>query len=208
MPTLPKLKIYARAKLPTRLGLYEIVSFQDETGRGLDDIAILQGSVDRAKALPTRVHSECLTGDVFLSQRCDCREQLELALDRIQDRSCGLVLYMRQEGRGIGIAAKVGAYALQEQGLDTVDANRHLGFDDDLRSYEVAAAMLQALSVESIVLQTNNPLKVEGLKQHGIKVLDREAIEVTPVESNETYLETKRDRMGHLLQRPGGRESE
>lgn len=210
VPTPPKLTIYARAKLPTRVGEFEIVSFRDETGRGLDDIAIFQGSVEGATALPTRVHSECLTGDVFLSQRCDCREQLELALERIQDRSCGLVLYMRQEGRGIGIAAKVGAYALQEQGLDTVDANRHLGFDDDLRSYEVAAAMLNALGVESVVLQTNNPLKVQGLKESGIEVLDREAIEVTPVQSNETYLETKRARMGHMLERttPTPRESD
>lgn len=185
--------------MPTRIGHYEIISFRDERGRGLDDIAIFQGEIEHAKDLRTRVHSECLTGDVFLSQRCDCREQLELALERIKEEKLGLILYMRQEGRGIGIAAKVGAYALQEQGYDTVDANRHLGFDDDLRTYDVAAGMLNALKVESIVLQTNNPAKIEGLREYGINVKGREAILVDPVESNEAYLETKRQRMRHML---------
>lgn len=195
----PKLTIYARAQLPTRTGLYEIVSFQDETGRGLDDVAILTGDVKHAQGLRTRVHSECLTGDVFLSERCDCREQLELALERIKQEGLGLILYMRQEGRGIGIAAKVGAYALQEKGYDTVDANRHLGFDDDLRTYDYAAGMLNALEVESITLQTNNPAKINGLREFGIKVMGREAIQVEPLEHNATYLDTKRERMGHLL---------
>lgn len=200
MPLTPNLKIHARAQLPTRHGDFVIVSFQDEAGVGLDHIAILRGDVAKAKGLRTRVHSECLTGDVFGSKRCDCRDQLELALERMEERGSGLILYMRQEGRGIGIAAKVGAYALQEQGLDTVEANRHLGYDDDLRSYEVAAAMLIALEVESVVLLTNNPAKINGLRSHGIKIVDREAVHAEPGENNEAYLKTKRARMGHLLE--------
>lgn len=200
MPVPPNLKIHARAQLPTRHGDFVIVSFQDEAGVGLDHIAILRAEVAKAQGLPTRVHSECLTGDVFGSKRCDCRDQLELALERMEERGNGLILYMRQEGRGIGIAAKVGAYALQEQGLDTVEANRHLGYDDDLRSYEVAAAMLIALEVESIVLLTNNPAKINGLRSHGIKIVDREAVHAEPGENNEAYLKTKRARMGHMLE--------
>lgn len=195
----PKLKIFARAFLPTRIGDFEIVSFQDESGRGLDDVAIVRGSVANEEAVPARVHSECLTGDVFFSQRCDCREQLELALERLLARDRGVVLYMRQEGRGIGIAAKVGAYALQEKGMDTVDANRHLGFDDDLRSYEFAAAMFHALEIKSVVLQTNNPLKIKGLEEHGVNIHKREAILITPGENNAVYLATKEARMGHIL---------
>lgn len=197
----PKLNIYARAQLPTRIGEYEIVSFQDSEGRGLDDVAIVRGNVANQSDVPARVHSECLTGDVFFSQRCDCREQLELALERILARDLGVILYLRQEGRGIGIAAKVGAYALQEQGFDTVDANRHLGFDDDLRTYDVAAGMIHALQINSIVLQTNNPAKIRGLEEHGIKISDREPIQIVPGEDNAHYLETKRQRMGHLFGR-------
>ena len=195
----PQLEIYARAKLPSQAGEFEVVSFVDAHGRRLDDVAVLHGDVAGAKELPVRIHSECLTGDVFGSKRCDCRDQLELALDRIADAPAGAVLYLRQEGRGIGIAEKVKAYELQEQGYDTLDANTHLGFDGDLRNYEVAAEMLRALGVESVALFTNNPAKVEGLQQNGIVASRREPITADPRDENSVYLDTKKRRMGHLL---------
>ena len=199
MSKLPELKIYARARLPTRTGEFEIVSFIDPSGARIDDVAVLHGEVAGVRELPVRVHSECLTGDVFGSKRCDCRDQLEIALDMITEAKAGAVVYMRQEGRGIGIAEKVKAYALQEKGLDTLEANEHLGFDGDLRDYGIAAAILRALEVGSVVLHTNNPLKVEGLRQHGVEVERREPIHAEPRDENLHYLDTKRRRMGHLL---------
>ncbi|MCA9656770.1 MAG: GTP cyclohydrolase II [Myxococcales bacterium] len=191
--------VFARAKLPSRHGEFTIVSFTDERGRTLDDVAIVRGDVAGVDAVPTRVHSECLTGDVFGSKRCDCRDQLELALERFADADVAIILYMRQEGRGIGIAHKVRAYALQEQGLDTVEANLHLGFDSDLRDYGTAAAMLRALGVGSVALHTNNLEKIAGLQQHGVPVAERVAIQSDPGEHNERYLATKREKCGHLL---------
>jgi len=190
---------FARARLPSRHGDFEIVSFIDDVGRTLDDVAIVRGDVRDREEVPTRVHSECLTGDVFGSFRCDCRDQLELALDRIQAGGLGVVLYLRQEGRGIGIAQKVRAYHLQEQGLDTVEANLHMGFDDDLRDYSVAAAMLRALGVRSVVLHTNNLSKLAGLQSGGVAVARREPLIAEAREQNRRYLETKRDKSGHLL---------
>jgi GTP cyclohydrolase II len=192
-------KVFARARLPSRHGDFEVVSFIDEGGRTLDDVAIVRGVLDGAVEVPTRVHSECLTGDVFGSFRCDCRDQLELALTRIAGAETGIILYLRQEGRGIGIAQKVRAYQLQEQGLDTVEANLHLGFDDDLRDYSVAAAMLHALGVASIALHTNNLRKIEGLRAGGVEVSRREAIIAASRQENAGYLATKRDKSGHLL---------
>ena len=192
-------KVFARAQLPSRHGEFEVVSFIDEAGRTLDDVAIVRGSLLGAVEVPTRVHSECLTGDVFGSFRCDCRDQLELALARIAGAETGIILYLRQEGRGIGIAQKVRAYQLQEEGLDTVEANLHLGFDDDLRDYSVAAAMLHALGVASIALHTNNLRKIEGLRAGGVRVDHREAIIAPSREQNAGYLATKRDKSGHLL---------
>jgi GTP cyclohydrolase II len=197
-PANPQIRVHARAQLPTKHGELEIVAFEDRSGVRLDHVAVLCGDV-AAQDVATRVHSECLTGDVFDSLRCDCRDQLELALRRIAQEQRGLVLYLRQEGRGIGIAAKVAAYALQDDGLDTVDANLHLGFDDDLRTYENAAAMLTALGVQSIVLHTNNPRKVEGLRAHGIEVVKRMPIIAGVRPQTERYLEAKRKRMGHEL---------
>ncbi|MCA9690792.1 MAG: GTP cyclohydrolase II [Myxococcales bacterium] len=191
--------IFANARLPTRRGEYEIVSFTDELGKTLDDVAVIRGDVVGKSDVTTRIHSECLTGDVFGSVRCDCRDQLELALDRLLVSDCGVILYMRQEGRGIGIAHKVRAYELQERGLDTVDANHHLGFDDDLRDYSIAAAMIRALRIKSLVLHTNNLLKVEGMRAHGITVTRREPIITPPREENADYLSTKRSKSGHLL---------
>ena len=198
-PSTPKLEIHARAKLPTRHGELEVVSFVDEAGKRLDDVAVIAAPVAGVEKLPVRVHSECLTGDVFGSKRCDCRDQLEIGLARIVANGGGAVLYLRQEGRGIGIAEKVKAYELQEQGLDTLDANIHLGFDGDLRDYGTAAAMLHAMEVASIVLLTNNPLKVDGLREHGVQVEKREAIVAESRDENVAYLDAKKTRMGHLL---------
>ena len=192
-------QVFARARLPSRHGEFEIVSFLDEGGRTLDDVAIVRGELKGAVQVPTRVHSECLTGDVFGSYRCDCRDQLELALERIAGAETGIILYLRQEGRGIGIAQKVRAYELQQNGLDTVEANLHMGFDDDLRDYSAAAAMLIALGVGSVVLHTNNLRKIEGLRAGGVDVESRAAIIAPSREQNATYLATKRDKSGHLL---------
>lgn len=199
LSTTPVVRVYARASLPTRHGVFEVVSFTDTAGKRLDDVAILRGDVAGATELPTRVHSECLTGDVFGSLRCDCRDQLELALERIAADGIGLILYMRQEGRGIGIAEKVRAYELQDRGLDTLEANLHLGFDADMRRYDVAAAMLHALEVESIVLHTNNPEKVAGLRENGVEVVRREAIVSEARDENLRYLRTKKQKMGHMI---------
>jgi GTP cyclohydrolase II len=196
---LRSVQVFARARLPSRHGEFEIVSFIDEGGRTLDDVAIVRGELKGAVEVPTRVHSECLTGDVFGSFRCDCRDQLELALERIAGAETGIILYLRQEGRGIGIAQKVRAYQLQQVGLDTVEANLHMGFDDDLRDYSVAAAMLHALGVVSVVLHTNNLRKIEGLRSGGIAVERREAIIAPSREQNAGYLAPKRDKSGHLL---------
>ncbi|MEE9385228.1 MAG: GTP cyclohydrolase II [Nannocystaceae bacterium] len=196
---LPVLRIHARATLPTRRGMFEVISFRDTEGHTVDDVALVRGNVSDAGTVATRIHSECLTGDALGSLRCDCREQLELALDRFAAPDGGVLLYLRQEGRGIGIAEKVRAYELQDHGMDTVEANHHLGFDDDLRSYERAAQMLHALDVTAVDLHTNNPAKVEGLQGHGIRVKRRVPIVATSRVESQTYLATKRDKMGHLL---------
>ena len=195
----PTVLVTAKAKLPTKHGEFDIYAFETEDGRRLDDVAIVRGELAEAREVPVRVHSECLTGDVLGSNRCDCGEQLHLALHRFAESERGVLLYLRQEGRGIGIANKVRAYALQDEGFDTVDANRHLGFDDDLRRYDMAAAMLEALGLVSIELHTNNPKKVDGLREAGIDVVRRVALQVAPREENRRYLATKRRRSGHLL---------
>lgn len=188
----------ARGRLPTSHGDFMIVSFEGPKGP-LDDVALVRGDVGTNAVIPVRLHSECVTGDAFGSRRCDCGEQLDEALGRLADVEHGVLLYMRQEGRGIGIAHKVRAYALQDGGMDTVEANLHLGFDDDLRSYDVAAAMLQALGARRIELHTNNPHKVEGLEGAGITVVKRTALEIAAREENRFYLDTKRTRSGHLI---------
>jgi GTP cyclohydrolase II len=193
-------EVLSRAKLPTRHGQFEIVAFRRRDGEPLRDIAVVKGDIAGAERVPVRVHSECLTGDVLGSLRCDCGEQLEVAMQRIAESPTGIVLYMRQEGRGIGIANKVRAYALQDGGLDTVEANEHLGFDDDLRSYDLAAAMLLAMGVRSIELHTNNPKKVQGLREQGIDVLERVPLAIAPRDENRHYLLTKHKRSGHLFE--------
>jgi GTP cyclohydrolase II len=145
------------------------------------------------------MHSECLTGDTFGSAKCDCGEQLDAALQRIQDDGCGILLYLRQEGRGIGLVNKIKAYALQETGLDTVDANRALGLPDDMRDYTLALQMLQSLSVTHVRVLTNNPTKIGALESNGIRVVSRESIQIASNDVNHDYLVTKKQRMGHLL---------
>ncbi|MFB6264416.1 MAG: GTP cyclohydrolase II [Bradymonadaceae bacterium] len=179
---------YATAELPTRYGTFQIVSFVDN-GEDRDHVAVVNGDVAGREGVLTRVHSECVTGDVFGSLRCDCGEQLDKALETLGEVDRGILLYMRQEGRGIGLTEKVKAYELQDEGLDTVEANRHLGFDDDLRDYSVAAGMLDVLG----------PQKVRGLLSEGIEVERRIPLKVLPNPHNVEYLETKRRKSGHLL---------
>jgi len=199
--TLPSgvfVEIYARAKLPTRHGSYEMAAFRNNRD-GMEHVALIRGDLVGKSGVPTRVHSECLTGDVFGSIKCDCRAQLDLAIDTISDLDTGLILYMRQEGRGIGLANKIKAYSLQDEGFDTVEANHHLGFDDDLRTYDVAAAMIHLLGVQSVVLYTNNPKKIEGLRSHGVLVDARNPSETEPTAQNRFYLKTKATKSGHII---------
>ncbi len=191
-------EIYATAELPTRYGQFQIVAFLNNRD-GKEHIAVLHGDVEGAENVLTRIHSECLTGDVLGSLKCDCGPQLDQALSEIAQSPAGMVLYMRQEGRGIGLANKILAYSLQDTGLDTVEANRHLGFDDDLRHYDISAEMIKLLGIKSIELMTNNPSKVDGLIEAGVKVIRRKPIKIVPNPFNARYLETKRTKSGHLL---------
>ena len=190
--------IAAVAELPTRFGDFHIVAFTNNQD-GKEHVAIVKGEVFDAEDVPVRLHSECLTGDVMGSLRCDCRDQLEAALIKIGKMDKGIVLYMRQEGRGIGLTNKIRAYSLQDQGMDTVEANLALGFRDDERDYAVAAHMLHSLRVQSIRLMTNNPKKVAQLEQYGIKVTERLPHILPPNEHNLFYLETKAAKSGHLI---------
>ncbi len=197
-------RVEAVAKLPSRFGGFHIVAFWNNRD-GKEHVAMVHGDVMGSEEVPTRLHSECLTGDVMGSLRCDCRDQLEVAMQKIGTMERGLVLYMRQEGRGIGLINKVRAYALQDQGLDTVDANLALGFRDDERDYEVAAHMLASLNVGSIRLMTNNPKKVEELGKLGVRVNDRIPHVIPATEWNRFYLETKASRSGHQIEFDGKR---
>jgi GTP cyclohydrolase II len=191
-------RIAAIAELPTRFGQFHIVAFYNNQDYK-EHVALVRGDVTEAEDVPVRVHSECLTGDVLGSLRCDCRDQLESALRMIGGMERGIVLYLRQEGRGIGLINKIRAYGLQEHGYDTVEANLALGFRDDEREYSIAAHMLESLHVKSIRLITNNPRKIEDLSRHGIRVTGR-IPHVMPVnEFNRFYLETKALKSGHLI---------
>jgi len=191
-------RVVAVAKLPSRFGDFRIVAFWNNRDQK-DHIAIVHGDVVGAENVPIRMHSECLTGDVIGSLRCDCRDQLETALMKIGQLERGVVLYLRQEGRGIGLANKIRAYALQDQGMDTVEANLALGFRDDERDYAVAAHMLHSLSISSVHLMTNNPTKIEQLEQYGVKVTRRLPHVLPPNPHNRFYLETKARRSGHYI---------
>jgi GTP cyclohydrolase II len=190
-------RLAAEAGLPSRFGGFRVVAFEAADGR--EYAGVVKGDVRGEHGVPVRLHSECFTGDVMGSLKCDCRDQLEAALAYIEAQPRGAVLYLRQEGRGIGLANKIRAYALQEAGLDTVEANLALGFEDDLRSYDVAAQMIEELGIASVRLLTNNPRKVEGLRAHGVIVDGTVAVRTPPNPHNAHYLATKRDRSGHLL---------
>jgi len=195
-------RVVAVANLPSRFGRFRIVAFWNNRD-GKEHVALVHGDAMGAANVPTRLHSECLTGDAMGSLRCDCRDQLEVALRKLSAMPNGLVLYMRQEGRGIGLINKIRAYALQDRGLDTVDANLALGFRDDERDYAVAAHMLASLNVGSIRLMTNNPNKVRQLEQLGVKVSDRIPHVIPATEWNRFYLETKAARSGHAMEFEG-----
>jgi GTP cyclohydrolase II len=191
-------RIVAMAELPTRFGDFHIVAFENNRD-GKEHVAITKGDVIGAENVPVRLHSECLTGDAIGSLRCDCRDQLEAALKKIGQMERGMVLYLRQEGRGIGLINKIRAYSLQDQGLDTVQANLALGFRDDERDYAVAAHMLMSLKIKSVQLMTNNPKKINQLTQYGIQVNGRIPHVMEPNPYNRFYLETKAAKSGHLI---------
>lgn len=184
--------------LPTQNGKFDVTMYKSSVD-DKEHLALVKGNIDTSKPVLVRVHSECLTGDVFGSQRCDCNEQLHTAMTIIEKEGNGIVLYMRQEGRGIGLMNKLRAYKLQDEGKDTVEANEALGFHADVRDYSLAAQMLLDLGVKKVRLLTNNPKKIVGLKGFGIEVTERIPIEVEANRSNERYLKTKRDKLGHLI---------
>ncbi|HEU5263402.1 MAG TPA: GTP cyclohydrolase II, partial [Gaiellaceae bacterium] len=191
-------RIVGFAELPTRFGGFHVVGVWNNRD-SKEHVALIHGDVVGQEDVPTRLHSECLTGDALGSLRCDCRDQLEVALATLGAMPRGCLLYMRQEGRGIGLVNKIRAYALQDAGLDTVEANLVLGFRDDERDYSIAAHMLKSLSVRSVRLMTNNPKKIRQLEQHGLAVSGRLPLVIPPNEFNRYYLETKVSRSGHRM---------
>lgn len=188
-------------RLPTRYGPFDLVAYRERGPKAGPEphLALVLGDVSDREPVLTRVHSECLTGDVFGSARCDCGDQLDRAMQLVAEQGRGVILYLRQEGRGIGLLNKLEAYRLQDTGLDTVEANHQLGFPADARDYRVAAEMLRDLGIDSIQLLTNNPAKINGLERYGIQVVGREPLAVEPGEENQGYLRTKREKLGHML---------
>lgn len=187
-----------KVKLPTKYGYFELIPFQEKSSR-LEHIALIKGDFTSNHAVLTRIHSACATGDLFGSLKCDCGEQLIQAMKMIEDNGNGIIVYLQQEGRGIGLMNKIKAYKLQEQGVDTVEANLQLGFTPDEREYQVGAKILISLGVKKVKLLTNNPDKILGLEQNGIQVVKRIPIIIQSNPCNTDYLNTKEIRMGHLL---------
>lgn len=188
----------SEANLPTIHGDFSIIAYETEVGDATH-VALVKGNVEGKENVLVRVHSECLTGDVFGSQRCDCGSQIHRAMERVDREGLGVILYMRQEGRGIGLGNKIKAYHLQDKGMDTVEANIELGFPPDLRDYGIGAQILVDLGLHKIRLLTNNPKKVIGLDGYGLEIVERVPIEIEPHEDNVEYLRAKRDKMGHLI---------
>ena len=186
------------ADMPTAYGHFRIIPFRQKSN-GLEHVALIKGEWKPDEPVLVRMHSSCATGDIFASQRCDCGEQLHKSMQLIEKEGKGAVVYLIQEGRGIGLMNKIAAYKLQEQGLDTVDANIHLGFDPDLRDYGVGAQVLREIGISKIRLLTNNPVKRVGLEGYGLEIVENVPIEITPNPYNERYLHTKKERMGHTL---------
>jgi GTP cyclohydrolase II len=189
-------KFVSESELPTKFGDFTISSFEEPTGK--DHIALTIGDIHNQDSVMCRVHSECLTGDALHSLRCDCGPQLQSALKMLAENKSGILLYLRQEGRGIGLVNKIRAYALQDQGHDTVEANEMLGFPADLREYNICLDIMEHFKITSVNLLTNNPKKVDALEEVGIKVIKRTALHEGANEKNQNYLDTKRDKMGHL----------
>ena len=184
--------------MPTHYGHFRLIPFR-QLSNGLEHVALIKGHWEPDEPVLVRVHSSCMTGDIFGSMRCDCGEQLHKALEEIEKEGKGVLVYMNQEGRGIGLMNKIRAYKLQEEGLDTVDANIHLGFDPDERDYGVGAEILREIGVRKMRLLTNNPVKRIGLEAYGLEIVENVPVEITPNPYNERYLRTKKERMGHTL---------
>lgn len=188
----------AEAKLPTKFGDFRMIGFKEKNSE-ICHVALIKGDINQNEPILTRIHSECLTGDAFGSRKCDCGEQYEAAMKMIEEEGVGILLYMKQEGRGIGLLNKIKAYALQDTGLDTVDANLKLGFKEDMRDYKISADILKMLGIDEVKLITNNLTKIEGLVKNDIKVVERIPIQMKANKNDAFYLKTKKERMNHLL---------
>ena len=192
------MKRQVEAMMPTAWGNFRMMAYADEKDNPMPHIVMVHENFDPKQTVLVRIHSECMTGDLFSSNRCDCGEQLAYALTQIAKEG-GILIYLRQEGRGIGLINKLKAYTLQDKGLNTVDANTHLGLEIDARQYDIAIAILEDLAVKAIHLLTNNPLKIDAIEESAIELVSRQAIEIEAKQENKAYLKTKKDLMGHLF---------